>query len=280
MPIAPALPFGGLTGLRFLDRTYDQQFATFNRSPDVQRELTYFLETAGEITTVDQLMGDRRILSVVLGAFGLDEDIDKGAFIRKVIEEGTIENDAFANRLIEPAYREMSAFLGFGDIGGTLIFESTRLNLVDRYGERQFELAVGEQDLDLRLAMNFRREAAEIAAGATTDRTKWFQLLATPPVRSVVEGALLLPQEFGLIDIDQQVEEVASRMEQFFDITSPDQLLEDGNIDKMIDRFLLNSQVINGVTSSDVRGATALSLLQSSSLGAFGTSNLFASNFI
>ena len=35
-----------------------------------------------------------------------------------------------------------------------------------------------------------------------TDRTKWFQLLATPPVRSVVEGALLLPQEFGLIDID------------------------------------------------------------------------------
>ena len=100
MPFPPAIPLSGLAGFRFIERTYDRQFITFNKSPDFQREVEYFRENAGNITTVDQLMGDRRILAVVLGAFGLGDDIDKGAFIRKVIEEGTFEGDAFANRLV------------------------------------------------------------------------------------------------------------------------------------------------------------------------------------
>ena len=35
------------------------------------------------------LVADRRLLKVALGAFGLEGEIDKKAFIRKVLEEGT-----------------------------------------------------------------------------------------------------------------------------------------------------------------------------------------------
>ena len=279
MPFPPAIPFGGLAGLRFIERTYDRQFTTFNKSPDFQREIQYFLENAGDITTVDQLMGDRRILGVVLGAFGLDEDIDKGAFIRKVIEEGTVKGDAFANRLIEPAYREMSAFLGFGDFGGALIFENTRLNLIDRFGERQFELAVGEVDFDMRVALNFKREATKIAGETADTRTAWLLMMGSPPLRAVVEGALNLPNEFALVDLDQQVDEIINRAERQLGITSPQQLLDGDTMDRMVDRYMLNQQVRNGVIAGGTPGSTALTLLQSSSLGALGQQNLFASNF-
>lgn len=281
MPISPAVPFGGIAGLRFLDRTYDRQFEVFNRSPEIQREIDYFRENAGSIATLDQLMGDRRILSVVLGAFGLEDDVNKGAFIRKVIDEGTLDPSAFANRLVEPAYRELSEALGFGnfDGAGTLVLEGTRTNLLDRFTERQFESAVGDINVDMRLALNFRREAAVIAEGSASTRTKWLQLLGSPPLRQVIETTLNLPSEFAAIELDQQVDEISRRSESLFGITDPAQLSDPEVLGRVVDRFVSNSQIAQGVTNTSVRGAVALSLLQASSVGSIGSANLFASNF-
>ena len=282
MPFAPAIPFGGLSGFRFLERTYERQFETFNESPDLDREVAYFLEAAEKITTVDQLMADRRVLSVVLAAFGLDEDLDKRAFIRKVIEGGTLDGDAFANRLVEPAYREMSEFLAFGDFGGTLIFENTRLNIVDRYRERQFELSVGDVDLNMRLALNFKREATKIAteSAGSSENTGWLRLLGSQPLRAVVEGAFFLPSQFALIDIDQQVEEIKARSINLLGSSSPSELLDPEKLDRVVERFLLRQDALNGQSSASTSGTVALSLLQSSNLGAIGQQNLFASSFI
>lgn len=279
MPFAPAIPFGGLAGFRFVERTFDKQFEVFNKSPDIEREVANFRDAAQNLTSIDQLMADRRVLSVILGAFGLDDDIDKRAFIRKVIEEGTLSEDAFANRLVEPAYREMSEALGFGDFGGMLVFENTRENIVSRFRERQFELAVGDVDLDMRLALNFRREAANIVEKASNDNIAWLGLLGSPPLRQVVEGALNLPSGFASIDLDKQVEELSKRAESTLGISSPKELLDGEIMDDAIERFLLTQQVRNGVTSSSTNGAIALTLLQSSGLGSLGQSNLFASNF-
>lgn len=280
MPLQPVIPVGGLPGLKFLDKTFDRQFSAFNRSADVQREVDYFLEKAGDVTSVEQLVGDRRLLGVVLGAFGLDEDIDKGAFIRKVIEEGTVDRDAFANRLVEPAYRELSEFLGFGDFGGTLIFETTRLNIADRFRERQFELSVGNSDLNLRLALNFRREAVKIASTSGEDATAWLRLLGSPPLRSVVEAALNLPSQIGAVDLDRQVETIMERASSFFGSSSPRELFLGGELEPFVERFMLNQQVREGQISSSARGSVALTLLQSGGLGNLSQANLFQSSLL
>ena len=280
MPFAPALPVTGLAGLRFLDRTKDQQVELFNKSPDVQREVDYFLENAGNFTTVDQLVTDRRALAVVLGAFGLDDDIDKAAFVRKVIEEGTFDNRSFANRLVDPAYREMAAALGFGDVGGLLVFENTRANIVAQYRERQFELAVGEVDLDMRLVLNFKREIADTASKNVNERTGWLLALGSPPMRQVVESALGLPSQFALIDIDQQVNEVIDRASNLFGFKDVSAFQDPELIDKFVDRFMLQQQVRNGSTAATSSGSVALSLLSTSGLGSAAQSNLFASNLL
>ena len=280
MPIPPAIPVGGLVGFNFLERTLSSQQTTFNSSPDIDREVQYFLEKAENVTTVEQLVGDRRLLNVVLTAFGLQDDLNKGAFVRKVLEEGTLANDAFANRLVDPAYREMAGFLGFGDVGGTLVFETTRNQIVERFRIQSFELAVGEQDIDLRLGLNFKREAVEIAQSSSNEKNMWLRLLGSQPIRSVIEGALFLPTNFALIDLDQQVEEVQSRAEKIFGSSAPEIFSDPANVDRFLDRFFLRQQTLGGLDAGTSAGGVALTLLQSNPLGSGAQQNLFASNFL
>ena len=171
MAFAPVIPLSGLAGFRFIEQTYDRQFALYNKSPEIQRDIDHFREAAGEVETLEDLMADRSLLRVVLGAYGLDEDLDKRAYVRKVIEEGTLANDAFANRIADSAYREMAEAVGFGNFGNRLIHDSVREDLIARFQERQFEQAVGEQNVDIRVAMNFRREISEIATSENVDRS-------------------------------------------------------------------------------------------------------------
>jgi hypothetical protein len=278
MAFAPVIPFGGLLGFRFVERTFDAQFGTFGRSPDIQRDIDYFLEHAGEATTAEDLVADRRLLRVALGAFGLDDEIDKRAFVRKILEDGTLEPKALANRLSDPAWAELSAALGYGDLGGLLVFDNIRHNIVDRFRLRQFERAVGDVDVDIRLALNFRREIREIALDPDVGRNGWFKVLGSQPLRRVIEGAFNLPAGFGQIDIDRQRDELEVRSDQFFGTESPAAFSSDENIDELLRRFLASAQLRGGISPS-APGATALALLQAGGIGPAGSASLFASNF-
>ena len=279
MAFAPVLPAGGLTGYRFLQRTHADQLATYLKSPEIEREIAYFRDHAGAATDAGALVGDRRLLAVVLGAFGLDDDIDKRAFLRKVLDEGTATPDAFANRLVEPAYRDMAATLGFGDFGGLLIFEGTREDIIARYRERQFERALGEVDIDMRLALNFRREAARIGETADSDRTAWLRLLGSRPLRQVIEGALGLPDSFALVDLDRQVAEIERRGAALIDGPVRDGLTDPATLDAIIRRYLLNAQASAGAAPA-VAGSAALDLLRAAGLGTAASQSLFASGFL
>ena len=109
-----------------------------------------FREKIESIKTAEDLVADRELLSVALGAFGLDDDINNTFFIRKVLEDGTIDDDALANRLSDSRYADLSEAFGFGTPG----FTRTSLSffadeIVDRYEAQQFQQAVGDQDNDI-----------------------------------------------------------------------------------------------------------------------------------
>jgi hypothetical protein len=278
MAFAPVVPFGGLLGFRFVERTFNAQFEAFGKSPDIQRDIDYFLENAGEATTAEALVADRRLLRVVLGAFGLDDEIDKRAFVRKILEDGTLEPKALANRLSDPAWAELSEALGYGNFGGLLVFDNVRHNIADQFRLRQFERAVGDVDVDVRLALNFRREIREIASAPDVDRIGWLRVLGSQPLRRVIEGAFNLPAGFGQIDIDRQRDELAARAGQIFGIESPAAFASDENVDDLLRRFLVSAQLQGGISPS-APGATALALLQAGGIGPAGGANLFASNF-
>ncbi|MGI9388684.1 MAG: hypothetical protein ACR2O1_01390 [Boseongicola sp.] len=91
MTYQPVVPAGGNVGWNFLSRTRDAQQDAFNASSQVVRDTEYFREKIGGVQTAEDLVSDRRLLSIALGAFGLAEDVGNKFFVRKVLEEGTLD---------------------------------------------------------------------------------------------------------------------------------------------------------------------------------------------
>lgn len=265
MSFSPALPVGGLVGWAFLNRTADAQKAAQAREPVMARDIAYFRENIANINTAQELVSDRRLLKVALGAFGLDSDLQNRAFIRKVLEDGTLSTKALANRLANKQYARLSAAFGF-DLGTP---RNKVSGFADRilasYRERQFEIAVGQSDNAMRLALNARRELGELSAKGLSDLTRWYQILGSPPLRTVFETALGLPKGFGSIDIDRQVGILKERAASVLGSDRSDQFTKAEAVESLVRRFLIRSEADSGAGLSSAPGAAALTILQQSS---------------
>jgi len=275
MSYQPVVPLPGVAGWRFLERTQAKQQAAFENSAEIRREIAYFEENIAAVKTAGELVADRRLLKVALAAFGLESELDKKAFVRKVLEEGTTAEGAMATRLTDPAWRKLSAAFGFGDAGARTGQAGFAASIVSAYKTRAFEAAVGDTDNSMRLALNFRREIASLAAG---DGGSWYAILGSKPLRQVVEKAFGLPSQFSQIDIDKQVETLKDRADRLFGSDSLTVFQDKAAVDKLIDRFLARTQIENGATATGP-AANALALLRgmTSSSGSSGVWNLLAS---
>jgi hypothetical protein len=202
----PVVPLEGLPGWRYLQETLDTQRDSFAASAQMRREIEYFTANIGEIETAEQLVSDRRLLAVALEAFGLGPEIDKRAYIQKVLEEGTDAPDSMANRLADSRFRKFAEAFGFGNgAGARTSREGFAESVIARYRIQAFETAVGDVSQPMRQALYFDRQSVEILGSSSTDRSAWLTILGDPALRSVVETAFNLPSEFSQADLDYQV---------------------------------------------------------------------------
>lgn len=262
MSFQPIIPSGGLGGWVFLNATMDAQRKAFDAGPRISGDTAYFESRIGNIRSAEELVDDRRLLRVALGAFGLQDDIDSRFLIRKVLEGGTADRDALANRLTDERYKDLADAFGFGAPGGakTQTPDFGR-DITDLFRRRSFENAVGDSDQSLRLALNAERELAVLASNTGRGDTGWLRIMGTPPLRTVFETALGLPDGFAQLDLDRQLDEFKRRAADRLGITDLQQLLDQGVRDKLVERFLLQDQ-IRGVTVQS-SSAIALTMLQS-----------------
>lgn len=262
----PVIPQSGYTGWRFFERTQDAQKAVFDKSPEVVRDITYFRENIAKVGTAEELVNDRRLLKVALGAFGLDEDIDKRAYVLKVLSEGTEDDDAFANRLVDKRYFAMAEAFGYGNqVGARVELSNFASSIVEQYKIRQFEVAVGDTDQSVRLAMGFLREISEYSTSDSSEKSLWYKIMGNPPMRKIFETAFGLPSKFGSLDIEQQREVFGERTRKMFGDSSPTVFTSRENVDKLLSTFFIRKQISdNGI--ANIRGSTALTLLQNSTL--------------
>ena len=283
MPVNPVIPFGGLAGWRFLERTQARQQTAFNASTDIQRDITYFREHIGDVKTSKDLVTDRRLLTVALNAYGLGDEINKQAFVRKVLDGGVFDSNSFANRLQNTGYIDLTKMFSFAD--GGFFPTSGRINeVIDKYLVNKFETAVGDEDTSMRLSLNFKRQIVSLAQQNISRNTGWLRVLGSVPLRRVLDASLDLPSGFSQINIDQQVEVIAEKANKIFGGDTVKVFADPKMIDKAIRRFQLRQQINNGPGPS-TRGSAALALLSggaggfaSSGLGANGILNLLLSN--
>lgn len=260
MSFQPIIPMSGLAGWRFLQNTLSRQTEAHEASPKIQKAADYFAENIGSITTPKELVSDRRLLEVALGAFGLSEDINNKFFIEKILSEGTSTDGALANRLADKRYADFANAFGFDTTRqtGTPGFAE---DIVAKYERRSFEVAVGEQNDTFRMALNLERELPIIAGKNSSNNAKWFSVMGNPAIREVFQTAFGLPSEFGQLPIDQQLEvfkETAQRRfgtDELADFAKPEKL------EQLTQLYFLQDQIKQ--SSAFGSGSIALSLLQS-----------------
>jgi hypothetical protein len=267
MSYTPAIPFGGYAGWAFLNRTKASQTAVLTQTAQYKRDEDYFRANIGKIDTAEQLVGDRRLLGVVLGAFGLENDINNKFFIQKVLADGTFKPEALSNKLADKQYQKLSAAFGFGDLPSPRSKMSDFADkILAQYRTRQFETAVGTQNESLRLALNLQRELPEIAGKTgSSENAKWFSIMGSTPLRTVFQTALGLPSSTATLDLDQQLTIFKSRAKAQFGSENLSQFTDSAAVDKLIRRYLMRSELENFAQSG--AGNTALTLLQNSALG-------------
>ena len=267
MSFTPVVPFGGYAGWKFLARTMTAQKEAFVESAALQRDEAYFREKIGGIATAEDLVADRRLLSVALDAFGLGDDIDNKYFIRKVLEDGTLDADALANKLADKRYLEFSKAFGFGD------FDVPRTRLSDfadvilaSYETRQFEQAVGAQSEEMRLGLNAERELAKLSGRNISNDAKWFSVMGSAPMRQVFQTALGLPPSFAAIDLDQQLGTLKDRAERVFGSSDIAQFSDPQKVEDLVRLYLLRAEA-QGAGSVYSAQSAALTLLRSAATG-------------
>lgn len=270
MSFQPVVPMGGYAGWRFLQRTMPIQQAALSNSAAALRDEANFRAKIGTIDTAEQLVGDRRLLRVALTAFGLQDDIANRAYLQRVLESRISDNGSFANRLSDKRYRQLAQAFAFGD----RTVPRTKLatfpdEILTKFRDRSFEIAVGQSDDTMRIALALQRDLKALAEQPTSDLARWYTVLGTPTLRTVFEKAFNLPTSFGALDIDRQVGVLQERTERLTGASTISQFTEPQALETLTQRYFLGAEIAQ-IRSGGMQNA-ALTLLQSgqASLAAF-----------
>ncbi|WP_416911687.1 DUF1217 domain-containing protein [Paracoccus sp. (in: a-proteobacteria)] len=249
---------GGLTGWRVLQRTEDRQMQMLKNDPVVQRETSYFRDRIEITGSAEALVGDYQMLTVALKAFGLEDDIGSRALIRQVLESDLNDNASLANRLSDKRYLRLARAFDFAGANN-----SEEPGFADRisqaYLERELERRVGASDETLRLALNARREIEDMAGRDSSDKTLWYEVFGNPPLRKVFQDAFGFGPAYGKLPIDRQLQEFTRASERVLGSASFDDITRPNVTDRLIQRFLLRSQM--GASPVQNRYSAALTLL-------------------
>ena len=253
---------GGYVGWRLLSRTADQQKAVLAAQPQIARDTGYFHDNIARVGTAEDLIRDYRLLSVALKSHGLEDDIGNRAFIRKILESDLSDPKSLANRLSDQRYVDLARSFGFGgeDPAKTTDPEFAGRIAAD-YIQAEFELRVGESDNDLRIALNASRELATIGQSESSEDSKWFQILGSPPLAKFVQEALGLGSNLSKLPIDSQLVALKSAAKRHLGAGTVADLANPARMERAIGIFLARSQ-INAFELGTDRFSTALALLR------------------
>ena len=80
-------------------------------------ETTYYLSHIGEVKSIDDLMGDPRLLDYAMATFGLDAETEPPETVRQMLEGGVSDPQSPANQLADKRYAAFVTAFDFAQYG-------------------------------------------------------------------------------------------------------------------------------------------------------------------
>ncbi|MFM7344988.1 MAG: DUF1217 domain-containing protein [Tagaea sp.] len=191
---------GGLPSVvawKQLEKTGEQQRARWEKQPSVQREVEFAQNFASKVKTVDEMLNNRRFMTFVLSAFGLESEVDKKGLLRKVLTSDMGDPNSYANRMRDPRFQELAQRLDLKGSGLDNIKNEATLKSIElRYKKNEFEKAQGEASPGLREAIYFKENASRM-------KSIW-DVLGDRTMREVVSKAFDIPREVAIQSVESQ----------------------------------------------------------------------------
>jgi hypothetical protein len=80
-------------------------------------ETTYYLSHIGDVQSIDDLMGDQRLLDYAMATFGLDAETEPPETVRQMLEGGVSDTESPANKLYDKRYAAFVTAFDFAQYG-------------------------------------------------------------------------------------------------------------------------------------------------------------------
>ncbi|UJW76296.1 DUF1217 domain-containing protein [Rhizobium sp. SL42] len=167
------------------------------------KESEYYQEQIASIRTADELLADRRVVDVVLGAFGFDGDEVTDDFLKQLFASDLEDPKSFANQQTDAKWAELLASFNFDSEGnltddtvGTVQQRGDTLETINLYLRQTFEESEGESNQGVRLALYFERTAPTL--------TDAYDLIADEALLEVFRTTFGYSEEFSNMDVDMQ----------------------------------------------------------------------------
>ena len=81
--------------------------------PAVKNATAYYTANIGAVKTIDDLVGNYRLLSYALAAHGLSDQINSTALIKQVLSGGVVNPKSLANTLGDPRWKAFATAFDF-----------------------------------------------------------------------------------------------------------------------------------------------------------------------
>lgn len=178
----------------------------FRDDPTVQRDLEYFQNNIQRVESVDDLLSDFRLTKVVLGAYGLQDEVTRLGRIKRVMTEDPNSQDSLAFKLADDRFRELASDLRTDTSLVNLQTTIGQEKLFNNYVQNTFEVRLGENDPNLRKALTFARNIDESEGNV-------FNVLGDRVLRDVILDTLQIPQQIAVQSVNAQAQAVNGRID-------------------------------------------------------------------
>ncbi|GAK70214.1 hypothetical protein RRU01S_10_00530 [Agrobacterium rubi TR3 = NBRC 13261] len=96
-----------------VNRDIKSSMSTVANQSSVAKDTAYYKEKIGDVKTVDEFLGDYRLYSYAMKAYGLEDMTYGKAFMRKVLESDLSDSSSFANSLTDKRYLQFAEAFNF-----------------------------------------------------------------------------------------------------------------------------------------------------------------------
>ena len=201
-------------------------------------EATYYQANVNNVTSVDDLLSNTRLVTFMEKAAGIPSGSISTATLRQALTSDPTDPKSFVNTQTNASLRALAFSFNFNSAGAVVRAPASEVqskaaayNTTQMYLEQTLEDKAGQQSQGVQLALYFARKAPTISSA--------YSILGDKALLKVVQTALNLPASSSNADIDVQAN-IISKQLNIADFSDP------AKVQKFLSRFSVLYDLQNG----------------------------------